>query len=126
MIISESTFQILPKKVTPLYELLKKTTDSKNSSKSSVTYKQHHQDSLDQLLLSLVASPILGYPDYTVEFVLHAYTSAKGLGAVLLQHQEDESKVTGYRRQIHTRTEKICFSSKLELLAVKWEVCNHF
>ena len=48
------------KKAVPLYQLLKKTTDSKNSSKSSVSWEKQHQDSLDQLLLSLVEPPILG------------------------------------------------------------------
>ena len=76
--------------------LLKKTTDSKNSSKSSVTWKQPHQDLLDQLLLSLLETLILVYPDYTLEFILHVDASAKRLGAVLLQYQENQLKVVGY------------------------------
>ena len=78
------------KKAATLYQLLKKTSDSKTFSKWSVTWKQQHQDLLDQLLLSLVEPPILGYPDYTVEFILHADASVKGLGLVSLQYQENK------------------------------------
>ena len=74
------------KKAAQLYKLLKKTTDSKNSSKSLVTWKKQHRDSLDQLLRSLVEPLILGYPDYTLEFILHVNASAKGFGAVLFQY----------------------------------------
>ena len=110
----------------PLYQLLKKTTDSKTSSKSSVRWKLQHQDSLDQLLLSLVKPPILGYPDYTLEFILHVDASTKALGAVLLQYQEDELKVIGYGSRTLTPAEKKYHSSKLEFLAVKWAVCYYF
>ena len=114
------------KKAAPLYQLLKKTTDSKNSSKSFVTWEQQHQDSLGQLLLSPVEPLILGYPDYNLEFILHVDASAKGLGAVLLQCQEKELKVIGYGSRTLTPAEKKYYSSKLEFLAVKWAVCNHF
>ena len=60
----------------------KKPTASKNSSKSCITWKQQHQDLLDQLLLSLVEPLILGYSDYTLEFLLQFNASAKKLGAV--------------------------------------------
>ena len=114
------------KKASPLYQPLKKTSYSKNSSKSSVTWKQQHQDSLDQFLLSLIESPILGYPDYTLEFILNVDASAKGLGAVLLQYQENELKLIWHGSRTLIAAEKKYYSSKLEFLAVKWVVCNHF
>ena len=109
----------ISKKAAPLYKLQKKTTDSKNSSKSSVIWKQ-------QLLLSLIEPPILGYPDYTLEFIIHVDASAKGLRAVLLQYQENELKVIGYGSQPLTSVEKKYHSSKLEFLAVKWAAFHHF
>ena len=114
------------KKAATLYQLLKKTTGSKNSSKSTVTWKQQPQDLLDQLLLSLVKPPILGYPDYTLKFILHVDASAKELGALLLQYQENEVKVIGYGSRTLTLEEKKYYSSKLDFLAVKLTVCNHF
>ena len=113
------------KKASPLYQPLKKTY-SKNSSKSSVTWKQQHQDSLDQFLLSLIEPPILGYPDYTLEFILNVDASAKWLGAVLLQYQENELKLIWHGSRTLTAAEKKYYSSKLQFLAVKWAVCNHF
>ena len=114
------------KKAAPLYELLKQTTESKNSSKSSINWKKQRQDLLDQLLLSLVGPPISGCPDYTLKFILHVDASAKRLGAVLFQYLERELKVIVYGSQTLTPTEKKYHSSKLEFLAVKWAVCHHF
>ena len=106
--------------------MLQKTNDSKNYSKSSLTWQQQHQDLLDQVLLSLAEPPILGYSYYTLEFILHVYASAKGLGAVLLQYLENELKVNGYGSPTLIPAEKKYYSSKLEFLTLKWVVCNDF
>ena len=45
---------------------------------------------------------------------------------MLLQYQENELKVIRYGSQILTPAEKKYHNSKLEILAVKWAVCNHF
>ena len=76
----------LPKfsvKAEPLYQLLKKT-DNNYSSKSIINWEENHQNALDSLLVSLIEPPILAYPDYNQEFILHVDASGKGLGAELL------------------------------------------
>ena len=67
---------------------------------------------------------MLGYPDYTFEFILHV--DGKGSVAVLLQYQENKSEVIRFASHTLTPAEKKYHSSKLEFLAVKWAVCNHF
>ena len=52
-----------------------------------------HQQALNTLFSALLEPPTLTYPDYEEEFVLHVDASGKGLGAVLLQHQNDELRV---------------------------------
>ena len=48
-----------------------------------------HQESFDRLKESLISSPILAYPDYSKPFILEMDASLKGLGAVLLQEDDD-------------------------------------
>ena len=60
-----------------------------------------------------IEPPILGYPDYTLEFILHVDGSAKELSVVLLEYQENELKVLGYRRPSLTPAEKKCHNFKL-------------
>ena len=112
-------------KAEPLYQLLKKT-DNSYSSKSIISWEENHQNALDSLLVSLIEPPILAYPDYNQEFILHVDASGKGLGAVLLQYQEDELRVIGYGSRSLTPAEKKYHSSKLEFLGVKWAVCSQF
>ena len=49
---------------------------------------------MDQLLRSLTEPPILAYPDYNLQFLLHVDASSKGLGAVFLQQLLSISLVT--------------------------------
>jgi hypothetical protein len=39
---------------------------------------------------NLTSSPILGYADYTADFILETDASFKGIGAVLMQKQDDK------------------------------------
>ena len=109
-----------------LYVLLKKTDGQSNSSKSLITWSETQQETLDELLLCLVESPILAYPDHNKEIILHVDASGKGLRAVLLQYQEGELRVISYGSRILTTAEKKYHSSKLEFLGVKWAACNQF
>ena len=45
----------------------------------------------DALKEALCTAPVLGYPNFTREFILETDASLKGLGAILLQQQEDGS-----------------------------------
>ena len=72
-------------------------------------------------------SPVLAFADYTKDFLLETDTSKEGLGAVLSQKQEDGwFHLVAYGSQALTTPEKNYHSIKLEFLALKWAVMEHF
>ena len=93
-----------------------------------VVWMEQHQKAVESLLDHLVSPPILGYPDFSKPFVLHTDTSQEGLGAVLYQKQDGKTRVIGYGSRTLTKAEKNYFlqSGKLEFLALKWAICEHF
>ena len=97
-------------------------------SSQPVVWMEQHQKAVEILLNHLVCPPILGYPDFSKPFVLHTDASQEGLGAVLYQKQEGKMRVIGYGSRSLTKAEKNYFlhSGKLEFLALKWAVCEHF
>ena len=59
-----------------------------------------HQEAFDALKEALCTAPVLGYPDFSREFILETDTSLKGLGTVLSQQQKDGSiRVIAYASQ---------------------------
>ena len=58
----------------------------------------------------------------------HTDASKDGLGAILYQQQEGKMHVIAYASRTLSPAEKNCHlhSSKLELLARKWAVCDYF
>lgn len=129
----------------PLYELLhvrkneqvvknkKNNRNSRNTtnnvpSSQPITWTEDHQKTLEQLLDCLTKPPVLGYPDYNQPFVLHTDASQEGLGAVLYQRQDGVMRVIGYGSRALTKAEKNynLHAGKLEFLALKWAVCDHF
>ena len=72
-------------------------------------------------------SPVLAFANYTKDFSLETDTSKEGLGAVLSQKQEDEQfQLVPYGSRALTTHEKNYHSTKLEFLALKWAVTEHF
>ena len=72
-------------------------------------------------------SPVLAFTDYTKEFLLETDASKEGLGAVLSQKQEDgQFHPVAYDSWALTTHEKNYYSTKLEFLALKWAVMEHF
>ena len=130
----------------PLFELLQKhplqernTIQKRNfrsGSKSPVIipsttpidWQQYHQQALNKLIDCLSSPPLLAYPDFTLPFVLHTDASASGLGAVLYQEQDGIMRVIGYASRTLSAAERNyhLHSGKLEFLALKWAVCDHF
>ena len=89
-----------------------------------------HQEAFDALKEALCTAPVLGYPDFTREYILETDASLKGLGAILSQQQKDGSiRVIAYASQsLHPSERSMCnySSAKLEILALKWAVTEKF
>ena len=87
------------------------------------------QQSLDEVKNLLTTAPVLAYPDYKKLFILETDASNDGLGAVLSQEQGGKVKVIAYAsrglRGGECNMENYS-SRKLELLALKWAVCDKF
>ena len=72
-------------------------------------------------------SPVLAFADYTKDLLLKTDASKEGLGAVLSQKQEDGwFYLVAYGSGAFTTHEKNYHSTKLEFLALKWAVMEHF
>ena len=72
-------------------------------------------------------SPVLAFADYTKDFLLKTDALKEGLGAVLSQKQEDGwFHLVAYGSQAVTMHEKNHHSTKLEFLALKWAITEHF
>ena len=89
-----------------------------------------HQEAFNALKEALCTAPVLGYPDFTREFILETDASLKGLGTILSQQQKDGSiHVIAYASQSLRPSERSMHnysSAKLELLALKWAVTEKF
>ena len=76
---------------------------------------------------ALVSPPVLAYPDYSKDFVLHVDASRTGLGAVLYQKADDgKLRVIAYGSKSLGSTERNYSAHKLEFLALKWAVTQQF
>ena len=88
------------------------------------------QEGFNQLKKALMEAPVLVYPDYSKPFILETDTSLKGLGAVLSQKGDDnEIRVIAYASQSLQPSEKSMrdySSAKIELMALKWSICDKF
>ena len=74
-----------------------------------------------------MSSPILAFADYMWDFLLETDASKEGLGEVLSQKQADGCyHPVVYGSQALTAHEKNYHSTKLEFLALKWAVIEHF
>ena len=74
-----------------------------------------------------MSSPVLAFADYTKDFLLKMDASKEGLGAVLSQKQVDRHfHLVAYGSWAFTAHEKNYHSTKLEFLALKWAVMEHF
>ena len=81
----------------------------------------------EMLKQACMNSLVLAFADYTKDFLLETDASKEGLGAVLSQKQEDGwFHLVAYGSRALTMHEKNYHSTKLEFLALKWAVMEHF
>ena len=74
-----------------------------------------------------MTTPILAFTDYTKPFLMKTDASKDGLGAVLSQKQMDGwYHPVAYCSRAFMVHEKNYHSTKLEFLALKWAVTEHF
>ena len=89
-----------------------------------------HQEAFDALKEALSTAPVLGYPDFSREFILEIDASLNGLGAVLSQQGKDgQIRVIAYASRSLRPSERSMrnySSAKLELLALKWAITEKF
>ena len=72
-------------------------------------------------------SPVLAFANYMIDFLLETDTSKEGLGAVLSQKQVDRwFHLVAYGSRALTAHEKNYHPTKLEFLALKWAITEHF
>ena len=73
------------------------------------------------------STPVLVFPDFDKPFLLEMDTSKEGLGVVLSQKQSDgRYHPVTFGSHSLTPSEKNYHSSKLEFLALKWSITEHF
>ena len=102
----------------------------KKSDLPDFNWTEDCQEGFDNLKRALTSAPILAYPDYSKPFILETDASLKGLGAVLSQRSDDNTvRVIAYASRSLRPGEKSMkdySSAKIELLALKWSVCEKF
>ena len=75
----------------------------------------------------ILTSPLLAFLDFTKPLLLETDASKEGLGAILSQKQDDgRFHPVAFGSHSLTPTERNYHSSKLEFLALKWSIKEHF
>ena len=105
----------------PLYDVL-----GKEVKMGPVELPLEVRKAVNVLKRKVQSMPILVFPDFDKPFLLEADASKEGLGVVLSQKQSDGCyhPVT-FRSRSLTLSENY-HSSKLEFLALKWSITEHF
>ena len=106
----------------PLYDVL-----GKEVKMGLVQLPPEAQEVVKILKDKIQSAPMLVFPDFDKQFLLEMDASKEGLGAVLSQKQDDGCyhPITFGSCSL-TLAERNYHSSKLEFLALKWSVMEHF
>ena len=102
----------------PLTSLLKKD--------ASFTWNDEQQKAFDTLKQALTTAPILAFPNFNKEFILYTDASNIGIGAVLMQNDEQgKSRAIAYASRLLNSAERNYSVTNREALAVVWAL-RHF
>ena len=92
-----------------------------------VSLSENALEAFQALKQACMSSPVLAFANYTKDFLLKMGASKVGLGAVLFQKQVDRHfHLVAYGSQALMAHEKNYHSTKLEFLALKWAIMEHF
>ena len=85
----------------PLYDLTKglESHSKKIAKRIYVDWGEKEEQAFMALKEDCTSAPVLGYPDYSLPFILHTDSSTDGLGAILYQQQgesKDDMRVIAY------------------------------
>jgi len=101
----------------PLHELTDKTKEFK--------WTENAERAWNTLVEKLTTSPILGYWDHDAETEIHTDACKKGLGATLVQKQNNVERVIAYASRTLMPYEVNYCSRDLEALGILWAI-DHF
>ncbi|KAL8580634.1 hypothetical protein ACOMHN_043450 [Nucella lapillus] len=120
----------------PLHQLISQTYQKEKGQKRkskkvdvSRDWNAGCQSAFQALKNRLTSAPVLGYVDFSLPFILETDASLDGLGAVLSQEQNGKRRVIAYASRSLRPGERMMknySSMKLELLALKWAMCDIF
>ena len=117
-------------KVTESIQDMSKGAHLAKTEKVPFIWSEECQNAFQTLKNALISAPVLGYPDYTKPFVLETDASLQGLGAVLSQVTDlgDLKPIAYASRSLRPseRSMRDYSSAKLELMALKWSICDKF
>ena len=106
----------------PLYDML-----GKEVKMGPVDLPPEAWEAVNILKKKVQSAPVLVFPDFDKPCLLEMDASKEGLGAVLSQKQSDgHYHPVTFGSHFLTPSEKNYHSSKLEFLALKWSVTEHF
>ena len=106
----------------PLYDIL-----GKEVKMGPVDLPPKAREAMNVLKGKVQSEPILVFPDFDKPFLFEMDASKEGLGAVLSQKQNDgQFHPITFGSHSLTPSEKNYHSSKLEFLALKWSMMEHF
>ena len=105
-------------------------SEMKKSELTEFVWSKECQEGFNALKHALTTALVLAYPDYSQPFFLETDASLKGLGAVLSQKGKDEEvRIIAYASRSLRPSERSMpdySSAKIELMALKWSVCEKF
>lgn len=84
------------------------------------------QKAFEEIIRKLTSSPVLGYANPKLPYIIHTDASITGLGAALYQEQDGQSRVIAYASRGLSRSEARYPAHKLKFLALKWAVTEKF
>ena len=106
----------------PLYDVLGRVVKM-----GPVQLPPEAQEAVQVLKRKTQTAPVLIFPDFDKSFLLKTNASKEGLGMVLSQKQDNgHYHPIAFGSHSLTPSEKNCHSSKLEFLALKWSITEHF